>query len=187
MSRKKKDGPVNAGEVAKEITDAINNNQIGGDPAAPPVGTPAPKPPEKPKAKPVRGEIIKVRHDFDDKELLTIGGMLADKQRVYDHTESELKTIQRQFKTTMSGLKCDIDSCVDKIKDGYEMSDVEAVVMVCVDKKSNTATKCFYRKDDGSFIKDERAIRTELELFNVLPEKHDIKKPLPKKLLESQV
>jgi hypothetical protein len=141
----------------------------------------------EPKKKPQRVETIRVRHNFDDKELLVIGGTLADKQRVFDHTESELKTIARQFKTTMSGLKCDIDSAVDKIKDVYEMREVEAVVMIRVDKKAKTATKVFYRKDDGSYIKDEPAINTEMELFNILPDKRDFRKPLDLKTIDSQV
>ncbi len=172
MKKTKKGGVL---PPAAELTDALQKNQVAGAPTEPT------------KKKPQRVETIRVRHDFDDKELLAIGGTLADKQRVYDHTESELKTIQRQFKTTMSGLKCDIDSAVDKIKDGYEMREVESVVMIRVDKKAKTATKVFYRKDDGSFIKDEPAINTELELFNVLPDKRDHTKPLARELLDSQV
>ena len=173
----KKNSVVATPETATEVQKAMTDNQVA---AAVP---PAAKPPEPPKKKAPRIEHIRVRHDFDNTELLALGQTMADKKRVYDSTKAELKTITRQFNTTLSGLDCDITDAVNKIKDGFEMREVEAVIMVKLDNKKKTATKCYYRRDTGAFIKDEKAINTELELFNVLPPKHDHKKPLDLKTI----
>lgn len=156
--------------------------------AKPEVAKPEPKPEKKgKKVRPQRIETIMVKHEFSEKELVALGAQMADESRIAESIESEAKTCARQYKDKLVNSKTKIAGLVDKIKEGFEMVPVDAVAMIQISKKDKTARKCFYRKDTGAFIREENALNVEFELFNVLPEKSDYKKALPKKLLNSQV
>lgn len=185
MRRKKKTDVVDP----SELKDAIERNTIGqGEAPVVPPATPAtPPPPKKKTPKPNRVETILVRHDFTTEENANLGKLLADKERMAEDIEGEMKACARQYKDKLASARTEISSTVNKLKEGFEMIPVEAVVMVKIDRKAKTAKKCYYRKDTGEFIKDEKAINVELELFNVLPDNRDETKPLPAKLIASQV
>lgn len=181
--------------AAAEVKDAIEKNQIGKgeEPAVPPQPNAQTLPPAKPKkekkrAKPQRIETILVRHDFTVQEMADLGRSLADKQRVAEDIEGEAKACARQYKDKLATVKQEIASATDKIKEGFEMISVEAIAMARVDKVKRTVCKAYYRKDTGQFIRaEDNVLNVELELFNMLPDTHDLKKPLPKKLLSAQV
>lgn len=180
--------------AADVIKSTIEGNSIGkGEAPALPPGTPAvvdppKKPKEKKRAKPQRIESILVRHDFNEAEIANLGRSLADKQRVAEDIAGEAKACARQYKDKLETVKTEIASTTDKIKEGFEMLSVEAIAMARVDKVKRTVSKAYYRRDTGQFIRaEENVLNVELELFNMLPDAHDIKKPLPKKLLASQV
>lgn len=179
---------VNAAEAA-DLQKTMQANQVKDGPAAPPVAEPAkPDPKKDKKPKPQRVEQIMVRHDFTVPELAQLGGSLADKSRVLADLEGEAKACARQYKDKVGTIQTEIDSTVNKIKEGFEMVAVDAIAMVQIDRKAKTATKAYYRKDTGAFIKLEDLIsNTELPLFNVLPEGRDLSRPLDKKLLEQAV
>lgn len=139
------------------------------------------------KVRPQRIETIMVKHEFTEKELVALGAQMADESRVSEAIESEAKTCARQYKDKLVNSKTKIAGLVDKIKEGFEMVPVEAVAMIQINRQDKTARKCFYRRDTGAFIREESALNVEFELFNVLPEKSDYKRALPKKLLISQV
>lgn len=170
-----------------EIKAAMEKNQI--DPnakEADAAGQPKPKEEKKPKRQ--RVEQILVRHEFTVPEIAELGKSLADKSRVLADMEAEAKACARQYKDKIATMQTEIDSTVAKVKEGFEMIPVSAIVMVQIDRKHKTATKAYYRKDTGAYIKSEEILsNTELELFNVLPEKRDLSKPLEPKLLETQV
>ena len=172
-----------------ELKDAIEQNTIakGEAPAVPPGTAPVPPVPKKKTPKPNRVETILVRHDFTTEETANLGKLLADRERMADDIEGEMKACARQYKDKLESAWTEIKSTVDKLKEGFEMLPVAAVVMVKIDRAEKTAKKCYYRKDTGAFIKDEKAINVELELFNVLPDNRDETKPLPAKLMASQV
>lgn len=153
---------------------------------------PAEKPAEKPAAKkpepkPHRVEVIQIRHDFTETETVALGRSLADESRVAEAIKSEAKACARQYKDKLGNSEVRIAGLVDKIKEGFEMVPVEAIVMVKIDKKEKTAKKVYYRRDTGGYIREENALNVELGLFNVLPDKHDEKKPLPAKIIQEQV
>lgn len=197
MKQTSKGAPQSA--AAAEMKDAIEKNQIAkGDgptvpPAATPTPTPTPKDDKKEKAKekkpkPQRVEQIHVRHDFTVPEAAALGGILADKSRILADLEGEAKACARQYKDKMTTLEAEIDNVVNKIKEGFEMVPVDAIVMVQINRSKKEATKYYYRKDTGVLIKSDKIIsNTELELFNILPDKRDPNKPLDAKLLSSQV
>lgn len=145
--------------------------------------------PKKPKkvAKPQRVETILIRHDFDTEETANLGKKLADLQRVADGIKAEAKACARQYKDKLENVCTEISGIVDKVKEGFEMLPVEAVVMAQINRKDRTVKKVYYRKDTGAFIKEENAVNVELELFNLLPDSRDITKALDSKLLKSQV
>lgn len=178
-------------EQAAEIKDAIEKNQVAPDATSAPQAEAKPdakKKDEPKKPKPQRVENILIRHDFTVPERAELGSVLADKSRILTELEAEAKACARQYKDKISTIQTEVESVVNKIKEGFEMVPVSAIVMVQIDRKNKTATKCFYRKDTGVFIKSEDIIsNTELELFNVLPENRDMSKPLDAKLLASQV
>lgn len=172
-----------------ELKDTIERNTMLGanPPDAPPTAEPD-NPKKKKEPKRQRIEQILVRHEFTIPEIAELGKSLANKSRVLADMEAEAKACARQYKDKIATMQTEIDSTVAKVKEGFEMVPVAAIVMVQIDRKNKTATKAFYRKDTGVFIKLEEIIsNTELELFNVLPENRDLSKPLEKKLLESQV
>lgn len=170
-----------------EIKAAMEKNQI--DPnvkEADADGKTKPKDEKKPKRQ--RIEQILVRHEFTVPEIAELGKSLADKSRVLADMEAEAKACARQYKDKIATMQTEIDATVAKVKEGFEMIPVSAIVMVQIDRRNKTATKAFYRKDTGAYIKSEEILsNTELELFNVLPEKRDLSKPLEPKLLETQV
>ena len=176
-------------EQASEIKDALEKNQVAGDqPAAAPDTNAPKKKDEAKKPKPQRVENILVRHDFTVPERAELGSVLADKSRVLADMEAEGKACARQYKDKISTVQTEVDATVNKIKEGFEMVPVAAIVMVQIDRKAKTATKAYYRKDTGVFIKSEDIIsNTELELFNIMPENRDMSKPLEAKLLAEQV
>lgn len=189
MKKAKPTPLLNAAE-AGELKDALEKNQVGaGDKPAPDSDSKESKKKDDPKKpKPQRVENILVRHDFSIPERADLGTVLADKSRILSDMESEAKACARQYKDKISTVQTEVDSTVNKIKEGFEMVPVAAIVMVQIDRKHKTATKCYYRKDTGVFIKSEDIIsNTELELFNILPENRDMSKPLEAKLLAEQV
>jgi uncharacterized phage infection (PIP) family protein YhgE len=186
---KKTTAPKSIGAAeAADLKSSLESNQIAkGDSANAAPATDGKKKEEK-KPKPQRVERILIRHDFTVQEKADLGGVLADKSRILADMEDEAKACARQYKDKISTVQTEVDSTVNKIKEGFEMVPVEAIVMVQIDRKAKTATKAFYRKDTGVFIKLEDIIsNTELELFNVLPENRDLSKPLEAKLLSEQV
>jgi len=181
-----------AAAEAADLQQTMQKNQVQTDgPAAPPNGAPTPAPAKddkKAKAdkkpKPQRIETIFVRHDFTVQEKADLGGVLADKARVMDAMKSEAKVCARQYKDKIDTMQGEIDKVVDKIKEGFEMIEVDAIAMVQIDQKAKTATKAYYRKDTGEFIRSENVLsNTELPLFNILPAGVDMSKPLGKKLM----
>jgi hypothetical protein len=191
---KKKKGAApesDAAADAAEIKSTLEANQIGkGEQPTPPpaAAPPAPKKDEKPKVKPQRVENILIRHDFSILDLANLGGVLADRSRILSDLEGEAKACARQYKDRLTTIQTEVDSTVNNIKEGFEMVPIAAIVMVQIDRKHKTATKAYYRKDTGVFIKSEDIIsNTELELFNILPENRAMEKPLDEKLLKSQV
>jgi len=189
----KKPTPILDAAKANELKETLEANQIGkGDqPASPPPDVPskpAAKKDDKPKKKAQRIETILIRHDFTVPERADLGSSLADKARILADIEGEAKACARQYKDKISTMQTEVDSLVNKIKEGFEMVPVAAIVMVQIDRKHKTATKAFYRKDTGTYIKSEDIIsNTELELFNVLPDNRDLSKPLEAKLMADQV
>lgn len=181
MSKPNKPTP----ESAAALQDAMQKNQVAnGDSTTPP---PEARPKQK-RTKPQRIETILVRHDFSTQEMADLGLSLADKQRVAEDITGEAKACARQYKDKLETVKVEISTLTDKIKQGFEMLPVEAIAMARVDKVKRTVAKCYYRKDTGQFIRSEdNVLNVELELFNILPDSHDAKKPLPKRLLASQV
>lgn len=172
----------------EEIKEAMENNQIDPNASAKPAADNPAKPKEDKKPKRQRVEQILVRHEFTVPEIAELGKTLADKSRVLADMEAEAKACARQYKDKIATMQTEIDSTVAKVKEGFEMIPVSAIVMVQIDRRNKTATKAFYRKDTGAYIKSEEILsNTELELFNVLPEKRDLTKPLEPKLLETQV
>lgn len=187
---KKKPTPLLDASAANELKDALEANQVGkGDHPSPAPHTPDEKKKDATrKPKPQRVEQILVRHDFTVPERADLGGLLADKARVLADLEGEAKACARQYKDKISTIQTEVDATVNKIKEGFEMVPIAAIVMVQIDRRAKTATKHFYRKDTGVYIKSEDIIsNTELELFNVLPDTRDASKPLDAKLLNSQV
>lgn len=182
---------------ASRIMDELEKRGVvgpakGGEPrdilALPEVTAPAEKKPKvEVKSRPHRIETVRIRHDFNQEEIANLGKGLAAEQRVAEQIESEAKTCARQYKDKLETAKTKIASLTDKIQEGYEMLPVEAIAMVKINRGGKTATKVFYRKDTGAFIREEDAINAELELFNVISDKTDVTKPLPAKMLASQV
>lgn len=177
---------------AAALKDQLEQNSIakGEAPASPPANPSEPVEPKKQKqrAKPQRIETILIRHDFTTQEMADLGIALADKQRVAEDIAGEAKACARQYKDKLETVKTDISSTTDKIKQGFEMIPTEAIAMARIDKVNRTVMKCYYRKGTGAFIRsEENVLNVELELFNLLPDSHEVVRPLPKKLLASQV
>lgn len=178
-----------AAAEAKDIQASMTANQIS--PAKPEDPKPETKKdgkPEEKKPRKQRVEQILVKHEFSVPELAELGKSLADKSRVLADLQGEAKACARQYKDKIEGMQTEINSTVAKVKEGFEMVPVDAIVMVQIDKTHRTATKAFYRKDTGAFIKSEDVVsNTELPLFNVLPESRDLSKPLEKKFIDQAV
>lgn len=179
---------------ASEIMDELEKRGIVGPSPNGELGTATREilnlPKEQPKKKvlkPQRIETVLVRHDFTQAEIASLGTQLAAEQRVADQIQSEAKTCARQYKDKLETSKTKIGGLTDKIQEGYEMLPVEAIAMVMVNRGGETAKKVYYRKDTGDFIRQEDVLNAELELFNIIPDKTDVTKPLPKKLLVTQV
>lgn len=124
---------------------------------------------------------VQVRYDFTKEETLTFGAELSRLHQERDELENQQKAIVKDFGSRIDAKKVDASIASNKIANGYEMRETEALVFFRKAEKKRLLYKL-----DGTFIYTEDMRPADFqELF--LPELDPKVKEgdkLPKKLLD---
>lgn len=162
--------------VVEDLQSAMTSNET--DPA-----------PDEDPAEPVRHPVVEtilVQYDFSETEIVRMAKALTQQRAMYQRTENELGSIKKDYSSRLEKIEVETSRLADLISDGFEMRQVPAVVMVAIDKQARTAHRCYYRRDNGAFIKRELITGThEMDMFTLLPDGHSYEDALPAEILEN--
>lgn len=165
---------VNENTVA-DIKGAVTTNQIL------PQATPEPKE-DEPRGPVI--EICKVRFDFPDHELVGLGRQMVRCSRQIEALQNELASIKKDYASRVEKVEVERSRISQILDDGYEMRDVECVVLLYVDRQARTTEKVFYEKLTGKFVRREKvAGGVELDFFTLVPAGHQVESPLAENFL----
>ena len=127
--------------------------------------TPAPNP---------ETQNVMARYDFTGPELIELGREAGRERSNHARLESEFNSIKSDYKGKMEACEARMDNCFAKSTAGFEMREVEAVVIFGDPKPGQ---KALYKADreapgwKGDFIRSEEMTKADfqLELIRVNP------------------
>lgn len=101
-----------------------------------------------------------VKHNFSGEEKKELAKTIAEKVSKKHEVEDDKKATMSSFKSTLDTLEMEINSCANKIQDGYEMR-----LMECREERDyKRKVVNFYRIDTGELVQQRPMSSDEMQL-----------------------
>lgn len=136
-------------------------------------------------------ERVLAKHTFTSEELVDLGRAAGRSQIEVGSLDAQLSSIKSDYKGRIEGAEMRRDSAFDKLRDGFEMREVEGIIVFNRPKKGQ---KTIYHYDEnlpdfiGALIRAEDMTPgdCQAELFAQRQAEEDAKKNLPNPVLEKE-
>jgi hypothetical protein len=118
-----------------------------------------------PGPKPIDIELVheRVKYDFNQDELVTLGERMAELLRQAERVKDEKKSSASSYDSTLKQIALDVDSIVQGIRDKYEFREVECFLI----KNFSNRKKYLFRADQ---ITREELLAQDMETMAMLIE-----------------
>ena len=104
-----------------------------------------------------------LKHEFSEDEKREIGKQMAASAKEWQDAEAEKKTVDTRLKEKIDGIKAQLHSSAQKIRDGYEYRQAECIIR----PNYKMRTIEVYRKDNGAFVRSRDMNKEEIAMLQM--------------------